>query len=291
MTSKKRRAVRWAAGLSLMVIAMACFAFTALERHGKTLRLAEAVNRGERADEREVRALLASGADPNAPFGIQALTLTDALRVALRLKQPQESKQTIFLYAASHVNERVLRCLLEAGGDVRRHTPFGGTPLCLAVGSHLHRNVEMLVQHGADVNCYGQPHTPLSEVFSTFGFGKIPNSDDLAFLLAHGADPNGHDQYGITPLMWAGFRSSPETIGLLLQAHADLNARDTVGATPLIHAVISGNSTACAVFLKAGADPTLRDHQGRTAEEIAVAAGNKPLAALIQHYTLHRAKH
>lgn len=282
MHRTKRRALSLAAVLGLIVIAMAGLAYMAVRRHQNTLRLADAVRKGDAA---EVQSALADGADPNAPASPAALTLADTLQLMFHLRPPKEEADTIFLYAAEHDNERILRSLLDAGGDVRKHIGNGGTALTRAVASQSHGNVALLVKFGADLNCYGQSDPPLAAALDR----RKPNTEDLQFLLAHGADPNGYDQYGITPLMWAAFDSSPENVPLLLKAGANLNARDSVGATALMHAAVSGNLKATEALLKVGADSTLRDNRGRPAEDIAVAMGKKPCAQLISHYRLRSA--
>lgn len=271
MNRSKRAAV--AGGIAIALACLATATFTSVERQQASLRLADAVRKGAEAD---VQALLVRGADPNAPIQSPNVTLADVLRVMLRLKPPEATRETILVYAAAHSNERVLRSLLEAGGDVHRQTEYEELALTRAVEARAHRNVELLVQHGANLNCYGQLHTPLSAVFN-----RVPDPEDLFFLLAHGADPNGHDAYGITPLMWAAFEGDPKSIKTLIHVHADIDRRDTVGATALIHAALVGNLQTIEALLKAGADPTLRDLKGRTAEDIAVITGNKPLAVLL----------
>ena len=252
MKRSKRAAV--AGGIAIALACLAIAAFTSVERHQNTVRLAGAVHRGAEA---EVQALLARGADPNAPIQSPALTLVDVLRVMFRLKPPEATRETILVYAAAHSNERILRSLLEAGGDVHRQTDYEELALTKAVEVRAHRNVELLVQHGANLNCYGQLRTPLSAVFN-----RIPDPEDLLFLLAHGADPNGHDSYGRTPLMCAAFEGTPESIDALIRVHAEIDRQDTVGATALMHAALVGNSKTIDALLKAGADPTLRDHKG-----------------------------
>jgi ankyrin repeat protein len=55
-------------------------------------------------------------------------------------------------------------------------------------------------------------------------------------LLADGADVNGRDGEGNTPLILASFYASPECIQFLIGKGADVNAANKAGATPLIRA-------------------------------------------------------
>jgi ankyrin repeat protein len=285
MGKTKQRVVGSMTVLILVAIVVACFAFSAFQRQQNTLRLGDAVRR-RRGSEAEVRSLLASGADPNAPASPPLLTLAEMLRSMFRRRQPQGQQETIFIYASGHQNERILRILLESGGDMRQQTYYGATALLMALGAQSHPNVELLVQHGADVNCYGARMIPLAAALH-----RTPGTEDLVFLLAHGADPNGYDQYGISPLMWAAFYGDPTCIRVLLQAGADINRRDTVGATALMHAVLNGKKQPIEVLLEAGADPTLRDQRGRTAEDLAIAMRNKPLEQFLHNYHSHGPGH
>lgn len=69
----------------------------------------------------------------------------------------------------------------------------------------------------------------------------IRNGDEPAIrkLLEGGADVNGRDKDGNTPLLLASLYAGPDCVKLLLQKGADPNAANNVGATPLIRAATS----------------------------------------------------
>jgi len=77
-----------------------------------------------------------------------------------------------------------------------------------------------------------------------------------------------------------------EALQSILDEGADINGRDQAGHTPLMRAV--GGSAKAAdkkrlvrAFLKAGADVTLRDPQGRSALDLAVFEGSLPLIRML----------
>jgi ankyrin repeat protein len=126
-------------------------------------------------------------------------------------------------------------------------------------------------------------------------------------LLAHGPDMAFRAYCGGTPLHWAYFSGSKESVDLLLAAGADPNLRDDAvkcsarafgicipaswgfvrkveerlaedptlanifegRGTPLHEAARSGNAPICALLLKAGADPSILDGEGKTALDLA----------------------
>src|SRR5215472_11288844 len=53
-------------------------------------------------------------------------------------------------------------------------------------------------------------------------------------LLRSGADVDGKDPRGATPLFYAASVGTPEAMRILIAAGADVNARTTFGATPLM---------------------------------------------------------
>ncbi|HKA08475.1 MAG TPA: ankyrin repeat domain-containing protein [Gemmataceae bacterium] len=110
----------------------------------------------------------------------------------------------------------------------------------------------------------------------------IRNADVQAIgkLLADGADVNGRDEAGNTPLILASFYATPECIQLLIENGADVNAANKVGATPLIRAATSYEKAH--VLVAAGANVRARSAVGNTPLLLAARrAGNSRTVRLL----------
>jgi ankyrin repeat protein len=164
--------------------------------------VADAVMRG---DEAALRALLAEGADVDAP---------------------QADGATALHWAVYHGDAAAADLLIEAGANVSAANRNGATPLSLASINGDAAMLSALIEAGADPNerqSLGQ--TPLMLA------ARTGNPDALTVLLDHGADVNAREsQRGTTALMWAAEQAHPEAVEVLIRRGADISARSD--ATP-----------------------------------------------------------
>ena len=182
---------RWVAVL-LVVLALPAFGAFA----GPDSPVADAAMRG---DAGAVRALIAEGADVNAPQG---------------------DGMTALHWAARNRDAALVRDLLEAGAKVGAGTRIGRyTPLHLASDAGAGEVVKILLGAGAD-----------PERAITVGGGARPlhfaaesgSVRAIAALLAAGADVNAAEEaWGQTPLIFAASRGRTEAVRALLEAGAD----------------------------------------------------------------------
>jgi ankyrin repeat protein len=121
------------------------------------------------------------------------------------------------------------------------------------------QEVARLLAAGADPNVKDlDGHTPLHIA------AEQCRADLAELLLKHGADPNAKNVRGKTPLHRAVWERCGAVVELLLRHGADPNARDADGETPLHKAVSVSDVALVELLLRHGADPNARDKEGWT---------------------------
>ena len=78
--------------------------------------------------------------------------------------------------------------------------------------------------------------------------------DEVARLLGMGADANGRNAFGATPLHLATEFNSVSVMKLLVEGGADLDSLNDDGWSPLMNAAFCGSIPALEFLLEAGAD-------------------------------------
>lgn len=169
--------------------------------------------------------------------------------------------------------------LIEANPSViRRRDPNGNTVLHGACASGHSRVVEMLLEHGADVNATNNNgrsplHTAVAE----------GSRDTAQLLLKRGAKVDARDWNGWTPLYEACAKADVGTARLLLQHGADVNARDDVARQTALHAAaMDGSEPIATLLLEWDADINAKDRVGLTPEQTAIIRGNETTAEILR---------
>lgn len=205
-----------------------------------------------------VAALVEAGADVNKTNSIfTPLTLAaaaghiDVLRILLNKPVDAEAINRAFVNAAGSRRREVVRVLLDRGADIRKAGPSA--------------MVFLLSRGGGSVNREGEGDAEVSEVLKT--------------VLDSGADPNGRDQNGWSPLLAAAKGRFPTAIRLLLERGADVNVKCDCpnsgygGATALMLAVRARAPESVEVLLGKGAEVNQADDRGETALTLARSNG------------------
>ncbi len=136
---------------------------------------------------------------------------------------------TPLLRAATASVEAVQR-LISQGEDPKATDASGWTALMYASSEGNEPVVAYLLAHGADPNAKSLRRE--TALMAAVG-GLSGDSGCIKALLDAGANPNSETVEGQTALMWAARRARPDAISLLLAARADVNFRARDGSTAL----------------------------------------------------------
>ena len=211
---------------TLRISSLAILLFSSLAIKAGESRVADAA---EKSDRSNIRALLKTRADVNAP---------------------QVDGMTALHWAAYLDDLETAKLLLKSGANAAATNRYSVTPLSLACRNGNTELVDLLLAAGAD------PNTTLrggeTALMSAARTGKV---GPVKTLLEHGASCNARERRGQTALMWAAAEGHTGVVELLLKAGADFHTPlPDSGFTPLFFAVREGRTEVARVLLKAGAD-------------------------------------
>ncbi len=211
-------------------------------------------------DGQRVRALLASGADPNLsrPDGTTALHLAarnndvsvarTLLAAGADVRARNRYGVTALNLACTNGSGELVRLLLDAGADPNGTVPGGETPLMTAARTGRVDPVRALLVAGAD------PHAKVRGMGRQEGAGAN-------YYLARLRDPTIHDFLPATDqtaIVWAAAAGHAEVVAELIEFGADFRLALQSGFTPLLLAVRGGHIDAAQALLRAGANVNRR---------------------------------
>ena len=178
---------------------------------------------------RALRALLAAGADPDAPMD-RPKRFTEAFEVGV-FASPGAGRltqigSTPFMVAAKTADVESMRILAEAGADPFATTDDGTTALILAAG--------LGKRAATDITYYQWDQRKAIEA--------------ARYALELGIDINAAGEWGATALHAAAYHAADELIRFLVENGADLNATDWEEQTPL--RLARGHMICCTTYVE-----------------------------------------
>ena len=111
---------------------------------------------------------------------------------------------------------------------------------------------------------------PQDQLFQAVQQGNL---SDISNAIKNGADINGQDENGNTPLHWAAKSGNLENIKYLITTGAKINIKNKIGNAPLRWAAWSGNLEVVKYFVELGSDVNLQDKNGNTPIHEAAESG------------------
>lgn len=167
------------------------------------------------------------------------------IRKGANVNLKTNSGATPLSQAASAGHADVIELLIGKGADVNVPDARGRTPLALARQGKHPEAVRILRQHGAK-----------DSLHDLMAAGDM---DEVKRLIAEGAEINGTDGNGQTPLHLAVLAGRKDIVELLIAQGADPNAKaNTWDTTPLIAALRNGHENIAKLLIAKGADVTAK---------------------------------
>jgi ankyrin repeat protein len=246
--------------------------------------------------------LLAEGANPEArnprgwtPLIIAANTGNVAIARLLiekganvNARTTSTNASTVLCFAAQKDDPDLLDVLVQHGAQINARGQNGLTALYVAVMRNNERSVKYLIAKGArlDQLAYMDARGHLYTALMVAAFNGNVRLTEL--LLNNGANLEKRNNFGNTALMEAALAPQPEQLKFMIEHGANVNARSPKGHTALTYAVESGRTENIKVLLAAGAVPhaTIRftgdpDEDGWDLVRLANLQGNPEAVQLI----------
>jgi ankyrin repeat protein len=235
------------------------------------------VDAARSGDVAQVRQLIKSGADVNAPAadGSTALLFaaydSDAELIKTLLAagaNPNAANHfgvTPLLQSSRYGDEASIEALLKGGADIQKAQREGETPLMAAARAGSVPAVKLLLKNGADPNATESLEDETALMWAT-AEGHL---DVVDTLLVAGANPNLKARVsdltkrstrtdfptgGFTAAMWAARNGDEAIIRRLVAGGADLKIANGDGATPLMLTIINDRFDLAVKLLDLGAD-------------------------------------
>ena len=158
-------------------------------------------------------------------------------------------KNTLAHVAAYNRQSAVLKALAESGADLGKGNGAGLSPLDIAATVNDVESARVLLDAGADPD----RRNALDRKKAAIHYAAINAGTGVAaLLLDRGVDIDARCGIGATPVTWAAYASTLESVKLFVERGADLSVVDSYGDTALSSAKESGRDDIYRYLLEKG---------------------------------------
>lgn len=170
--------------------------------------------------------------------------------------------------------------------DVNCNLKTNWTPIMYAVSCGSYDITKYLIQRGADIFYEDDSFSVILCASGCIDANVSPFEliNLIEMLIEHGVDVNSYDRYYQTPLMYACKSNNILLIDSLAKAGANLNSQDDNEWTALAHASSKGHLKCVHKLLQLGADPTIYTYDYKYPSDIAYSSGYHDVKKLIKRY-------
>ena len=180
--------------------------------------------------------------------------------------------QSVIINNSSESYKNVIQILLKKftksrlKSYINKSDVFGNTAILYAAYRGNILIVRSLIECGADVNIVSKKGL---NVLHMAAQGNNPNII-IYFKVKYNISVLSQDSQGNTPLHWACYNSSEESINFLLSYMTDINIQNKEGRTPLHIAIYTEKPSLIKKLIVRGADISIKDREGKTPIDFAI---------------------
>ncbi len=195
--------------------------------------------------------------------------------------------QTPLMLASLYGDARSISTLMTSGeADINIGDADGNSPLHIAALYQNHENLASILRANPDIDAINkEAETPL-----LMAVRRPDNERAVELLLQHGADMNKPDPKGKNALLASVDSNQKDYIGMLVSKGIDINSRDEEGNTalhyPLNNVLIDKgylpfSKGIVEILVDEGADPYIKNKTGKSPMDLARESGENDLIELL----------